>query len=81
MITLPGVTCHCKIYESSASLVYRGIRVQDDRAIVIKMLKQDYPSPQELTHYRQEYEITRSSNTQTHHRYSHNADAVGRINS
>jgi PAS domain S-box-containing protein len=62
MIALPGVTCHCKIYESSTSLVYRGIRVQDDLAIVIKMLKQDYPSPQELTRYRQEYEITRSLN-------------------
>ncbi len=62
MIALPGVTCHCKIYESSASLVYRGIRVQDDLTIVIKMLKQDYPSPQELTRYRQEYEITRSLN-------------------
>jgi len=36
--------------------------VQDDLAIVIKMLKQDYPSPQELTRYRQEYEITRSLN-------------------
>jgi PAS domain S-box-containing protein len=60
MITLPGVAIHSKIYESSTSLVYRGIREQDERAIVVKLLKQDYPSPQELTRYRQEYEITRS---------------------
>ncbi|MEP0802797.1 AAA family ATPase [Funiculus sociatus] len=62
MIALPGITFHCKIYESSVSLVYRGIRVQDERSLVVKLLKQDYPSPQELTRYRQEYEITRSLN-------------------
>jgi PAS domain S-box-containing protein len=60
MLTLPGVAIQSKIYESSASLVYRGIQMQDGRAVVIKMLKQDYPSVQELTRYRQEYEITRS---------------------
>lgn len=62
MITLPGITIHSKIYESLASLVYRGIREQGDCAVIAKVLKQDYPSPQELTRYRQEYEITRSLN-------------------
>jgi predicted ATPase len=62
MIALAGVAIQSKIYESSASLVYRGIRVQDERSLVVKLLKQDYPSPQELTRYRQEYEITRSLN-------------------
>ncbi|WP_414588224.1 PAS domain S-box protein [Scytonema sp. PCC 10023] len=60
MIALAGIAFHCKIYSSSASVVYRGIRVQDGRAIIVKLLKQDYPSPQELIRYRQEYEITRS---------------------
>jgi PAS domain S-box-containing protein len=62
MITLPGITIHSKIYESLASLVYRGIREQDDCAVIAKVLKQDYPSPQKLTRYRQEYEITRFLN-------------------
>jgi PAS domain S-box-containing protein len=61
MITLSGIAVQSKIYESSASVVYRGIG-DDGRAIVVKMLKQDYPSPQELTRYRQEYKITRSLN-------------------
>jgi PAS domain S-box-containing protein len=60
MIALAGVSIQSKIYESSASLVYRGIREEDGRAIIVKVLKQDYPSPQELTRYRQEYKITRS---------------------
>ncbi|MBD2067787.1 AAA family ATPase [Leptolyngbya sp. FACHB-671] len=59
MVALPGIAILSKIYESSNSLVYRGISVQYERALVIKMLKQDYPSPQELTRYRQEYKITR----------------------
>ncbi|MEP1079195.1 PAS domain S-box protein [Leptolyngbya sp. PL-A3] len=62
MITLPGIAIHSKIYESLASLVYRGIREQDNCAVIAKVLKQDYPSPQELTRYRQEYEITRLLN-------------------
>ncbi|WP_392535328.1 AAA family ATPase [Nostoc sp. C117] len=59
MIALPGIAIQDKIYESSNSLVYRGIR-NDGVGIVVKMLKLDYPSPQELTRYRQEYKITRS---------------------
>ncbi|MBD1834949.1 AAA family ATPase [Cyanobacteria bacterium FACHB-472] len=62
MIAIPGIAFHCKIYESSVSLVYRGIRLQDEQSLVVKLLKQDYPSPQELTRYRQEYEITCSLN-------------------
>ena len=60
MIALPDVSIQTQIYESVTSRVYRGIRAEDGREIVIKLLKQDYPSPQELTRYRQEYAITRS---------------------
>ncbi|WP_341528421.1 AAA family ATPase [Nostoc sp. UHCC 0302] len=61
MIALPGIAIQSKIYESSNSLVYRGIR-DDGVAIVVKILKLDYPSPQELTRYRQEYKIIRFLN-------------------
>jgi PAS domain S-box-containing protein len=61
MVALPGIAIRDKIYESANSLVYRGIR-DDGLAIVVKLLKQDYPAPQELTRYRQEYEIIRSLN-------------------
>ncbi|WP_239651769.1 serine/threonine protein kinase [Neosynechococcus sphagnicola] len=61
MVALPGIAIQNKIYESANSLVYRGIR-DNGQEIVVKLLKQDYPAPQELTRYRQEYEITRSLN-------------------
>ena len=61
MVALPDMTIQSKIYESSDSLVYRGIQ-DDGRAIIIKLLKQNYPTPQEIIRYRQEYEITHSLN-------------------
>ncbi|HEY9640030.1 MAG TPA: serine/threonine-protein kinase PknK, partial [Coleofasciculaceae cyanobacterium] len=62
MISLPDVAIQGKIYESSNSLVYRGTRKQDNLAVVLKVLKQDYPTPSEIVRYKQEYEITRSLN-------------------
>ncbi|MGB5970516.1 MAG: serine/threonine-protein kinase PknK, partial [Spirulinaceae cyanobacterium] len=35
-------------------------RKTDDHKVILKVLKQDYPTPSELTRYKQEYEITRS---------------------
>ncbi|MEG4533887.1 AAA family ATPase [Microcoleus sp. D2_18a_D3] len=60
MIRLPGIKVLAQIYESANSLVYRGIREQDRKTVILKVLKQDYPTPFELTRYKQEYEITRN---------------------
>jgi predicted ATPase/signal transduction histidine kinase/CheY-like chemotaxis protein/tRNA A-37 threonylcarbamoyl transferase component Bud32 len=47
-----------KIYESANSIVYRGQRVKDNQPVILKILKQDYPTPNELSRYHQEYDIT-----------------------
>jgi len=62
MISLPQVAVKAKIYESANSLVYRGMRQGDKTPVILKILKEDYPTPAELTRYKQEYEITRSLN-------------------
>ncbi|MDF5728958.1 MAG: AAA family ATPase [Rhizonema sp. PD38] len=62
MLSLPNITVKTQIYESPNSLVYRGIRQPDSIPIILKVLKQDYPTPEELARYKQEYEITRSLN-------------------
>ncbi|HEY9607580.1 MAG TPA: AAA family ATPase [Allocoleopsis sp.] len=62
MISLPQVAVTAKIYESANSVVYRGIRDGDRTSVILKVLKEDYPTPAELTRYKQEYEITRSLN-------------------
>jgi serine/threonine protein kinase len=58
MLTLPNYQIGSQIYESVNSLVYRGHRKKDNQPVILKMLKEDYPTPAELTRYRQEYEIT-----------------------
>src|SRR4028118_1490008 len=63
MLILPGYQTFRQIYESANSLVYRAIRTLDNQPVILKMLKQDYPTPAELTRYKQEYEITRNLNT------------------
>jgi len=62
MFLLPGYRVLTKLYESANSLVYRALREQDNQPVILKVLKQDYPTPGELTRYRQEYDITRSLN-------------------
>ena len=60
MAEILGCEIKEKIYESANSLVYRAFRTQDHQPVILKVLKEDYPSPEELTRYRQEYEITSS---------------------
>ena len=62
MSEINGYQIIAQIYEGDNSIVYRGIRQQDNLPVIVKMLKQDYPTPAQLTHYRQEYEITRNLN-------------------
>src|SRR4028118_214116 len=58
MMKFPGYQILAQIYESANSAVYRARREKDDRAVILKVLKEDYPTPAELTRYKQEYEIT-----------------------
>jgi len=62
MITIPNYQIIKQIYESASSRIYRGLRSQDNKAVILKALKTDYPSLLELIRYRQEYDITRSLN-------------------
>jgi predicted ATPase/signal transduction histidine kinase/tRNA A-37 threonylcarbamoyl transferase component Bud32 len=58
MLNIPNYQIGTQIYESANSLVYRGVRFYDNQPVILKVLKEDYPTPEELTRYRQEYEIT-----------------------
>lgn len=62
MITVPGITILAGISENTNSLVYRGIREQDKQSVILKVLKTEYPTPDEIARYQQEYQITHSLN-------------------
>ncbi|MEG4417001.1 AAA family ATPase [Microcoleus sp. LAD1_D5] len=51
-----------KLHESSNSLVYRGYRQADNLPVILKMLKQAYPSPEKIAWFKREYEITQNIN-------------------
>ncbi|MEG5136808.1 MULTISPECIES: AAA family ATPase [unclassified Microcoleus] len=58
MLSIPGIAAQTLLYESANSLVYRAIREADNQPIILKLLKESYPTPQELVRYRTEYRIT-----------------------
>ncbi|WP_392536040.1 AAA family ATPase [Nostoc sp. C117] len=60
MLEIPGYEILTKIHESVNSRVYRGIYQRDRLPVIFKILKKDYPTPEEITRYKLEYEITRS---------------------
>ncbi|MGF1570904.1 MAG: AAA family ATPase [Nodosilinea sp.] len=60
MIPIPGFTLKSRLYDSQTSLVYRAVRQADSRAVVLKVLRQEYPSPEAIARYRQEYAVLRS---------------------
>jgi len=46
-----------QIDETANSLIYEGVREEDNLAVIIKLIKQEYPSSETIHRYRQEYEI------------------------
>ncbi|WP_254563714.1 AAA family ATPase [Oscillatoria sp. HE19RPO] len=48
------------LYESSQSIVYRTVRRSDRQSVIIKLLKDAYPSPEKIAKFKREYELTQS---------------------
>ncbi len=61
-MTISGYTILSQMYESTDSLVYRAIREQDNTAVVMKVLKEDYPAQRHISKYTHEYHTIRSLN-------------------
>lgn len=62
MQNLPGYQIVEQIHESHKSRVYKGYRDQDHQPVILKLLKQDYPTPKDLSRYQQEFEILHNLN-------------------
>ncbi|WP_198648556.1 AAA family ATPase [Cyanothece sp. BG0011] len=52
-----------KVYESSHSLIYRGIREIDQQPVILKILQESYPDPITLSQFKQEYKILSQLNS------------------
>ncbi|MBU2511162.1 AAA family ATPase [bacterium] len=64
MIELSGYAIRDVIHEGSRSVVFRGSRIENDLPVVIKLLKEEYPTNRELARFAQEYEITHNLDLQ-----------------
>ncbi|GGA39278.1 hypothetical protein [Okeania sp. KiyG1] len=61
-IKLPGYKIKQKLYEGTRTLVYRGIRATESQTVVLKFMRNEYPTFNELLHFRNQYTITKNLN-------------------
>ncbi|MBD2449773.1 AAA family ATPase [Nostoc sp. FACHB-152] len=60
--SLAGYRILEQIYCGSKTLVYRGIREQDQIPVVIKLIRSEYPTFSEIAQFRNQYTITKNLN-------------------
>ncbi|MEG4034870.1 AAA family ATPase [Microcoleus sp. S36b_A4] len=60
MIVLSGYEVIENIYEGVRTVVYRGIRNRDRQLVIVKIIKNQYPSLEQITNLRQEFIITQN---------------------
>ncbi|MBD2597280.1 AAA family ATPase [Nostoc spongiaeforme FACHB-130] len=63
MLRIPGYKLGKEIYNGSKTLVYRAIRDIDLLSVIIKVLKNPYPSFNELVQFRNQYTIAKNLNS------------------
>ncbi|MBN3944838.1 ATP-binding sensor histidine kinase [Nostoc sp. NMS9] len=62
-VSITGYKVSEQLYNGSRTMVYRGYRETDQRPIVIKLLKNPYPSFSELLSFRNQYTIAKNLNS------------------
>jgi serine/threonine protein kinase len=62
MFSIPGYRLSEELYNGSRTLVYRAIREIDSSSVIIKLLKNPYPSFNELVQFRNQYTIAKNLN-------------------
>ncbi len=59
-VRLAGYQIREQLYSGSRTLVYRAAREADNQAVVIKLLKREYPSFSELVQFRNQYALAKN---------------------
>jgi predicted ATPase/signal transduction histidine kinase len=61
-LPLSGYSFGETLYSGTRTLVYRGIRLCDQKSVIIKVLRNEYPNFNELLHFRNQYTIAKNLN-------------------
>ncbi len=59
-VKIPGYQIQEKLHTGSRTLVYRGIKNSNNQPVVLKILREKYPSFSDLVQFRNQYIITRN---------------------
>ncbi|MEM7112439.1 MAG: AAA family ATPase [Chloroflexota bacterium] len=62
MLTIADYQILETIYESSNSIIYRGRKQNQRETRILKVLRDDFPSPTRIAQFKREYELTRALN-------------------
>ncbi|MEH2288884.1 ATP-binding sensor histidine kinase [Nostoc sp.] len=62
-VSITGYKVSKQLYNGSRTMVYRGYRETDQKPVVIKLLKNPYPSFSELLSFRNQYTIAKNLNS------------------
>ncbi|BAY23100.1 two-component hybrid sensor and regulator [Calothrix sp. NIES-2100] len=60
LVKIPGYQVREELYNGSRTLVYRAVRESDRQPVVLKLLKNPYPSFHELVQFRNQYNIAKN---------------------
>ncbi|MBD2692464.1 trifunctional serine/threonine-protein kinase/ATP-binding protein/sensor histidine kinase [Anabaena catenula] len=63
LVSIPGYSITEELYNGLRTLVYRGVRETDSLPVVIKLLKNPYPTFGELLSFRNQYTIAKNLNS------------------
>jgi len=61
-VQIPNYQITETVYSGSRTIVYRAIRMDDRKPVVIKLLKKEYPTFSELVQFRNQYTIAKNLN-------------------
>lgn len=62
MVSIPGYQIISEIYQGIHTIIYKALRESDREPVIIKMLRSEYPTIEQVTYLRQEYQITKNLN-------------------
>ena len=62
MHEIPGFETQEIVFDNDHTIIYKAIRKGDDFPVILKILQDDYPSPEEINRFQQEFDITKKLN-------------------
>ncbi|MCG8615848.1 MAG: trifunctional serine/threonine-protein kinase/ATP-binding protein/SpoIIE family protein phosphatase, partial [Desulfobacterales bacterium] len=57
MLSFPGYTMTTQLYEGTNSLIWRAVRDKDKLPVILKLLKKEYPLPDDISRFKWEHTI------------------------